>query len=334
MPNVDLITHDVTRHGTTPDVLCASLESSRPEWAHRLERSPALLFRNFPIPNDATFAAVARALSPTVSRYLAGQTDRSEVGELVYEATKIPSVFPIHLHAEMAYSKVFPSHLFFFSRTRRCIGGASWLASNAAIWNALPEPLRTKLERVGIRYLRLLPPRGAKALKPFRAVRSGALKSWQESLEVEDREGAERILREKNLPFTWLDDGWLDLSSTLPAHRVDPRTGEKLWFNQCHTMQVNPFFHGRFVTWLFRSVTKWLGRVPFGAALGDGTPFTDDELRSIRLAHDAARFEQVLEQGDLLYFDNLRLSHGRGAYLGTRHVRVVFCGLDSTGASP
>lgn len=306
-----------------------ALRERRGEWAHAFETSPALLFSGFPIADAATFAQLAQALSGDVTRYLAGQTDRTEVTSLVYEATKIPSVFPIHLHAEMAYSKVFPSHLLFFSERRRCLGGASWLAHNGDIWDALPGPLRQRLETEGLLYRRLLPPRSASVLKVFRAVRSGALKSWQESLEVETREAAEAALQARGLPFAWTDDGWLDLSSRLPAFRVDPRDGRKLWFNQCHTMQVNGAIHGGLVTALHRVALRFIGRNPFGAALGDGTPLSADDFRAIRRAHDVARRERPLLQGEVLFFDNLRLSHGRGAYLGTRQVRVAFCGLPS-----
>lgn len=333
---IEIVDWERSRFGEDTQTVLQRLEASRDEWPAKLKTVPSLLFKGFPLGDDVSFAKFARALTQSVSRYVAGQTDRTEVSALVYEATKIPGLFPIHLHAEMAYSPIFPSHLFFYSRARRCLGGASWLASNAAIWDGLPRELQARLEGEGVRYVRLLPPRGARALLPFRALRSGALKSWQESLEVEDREGAERVLRARGLPFAWLDDGWLDLSSRQPAFRVDPLTGQQLWFNQCHTMQVNPFLHGHLVTWLFRAANWFLGRAPFGATFGDGTPFSDDDFRAIRGAHDAARVERVLEQGDVLYFDNLRLSHGRGPYLGQRQVRVVFCGLDSslTGASP
>ena len=293
----------------------------------RRQTRPAVLLRGFPVTDDASFRTLATSLNPAVSRYLAGQTDRAQTSELVYEATRLPSFVPIHLHAEMSYSRVFPSHLFFFALERCCLGGASWLASNARIWAGLPASLQDRLARHGVRYVRLLPPDGHRALRYFRAARSGALKSWQESLEVDSREAAEASLRRRGLEFTWTDDGWLDLSSVLPAHRDDPVTGERLWFNQCHTMQVNPFLHGRLVTALFRGVSRMIGRVAFGASLGDGTAFTDDDWRAIRQAHDQARIEATLAQGDVLYFDNLRLSHGRGPYVGVRRVRVIFAGL-------
>lgn len=320
--------------GDSLETLLRRAEASGAPWTSRLERAPALLFKGFPVRDDADFARFARALTPGVSRYVSGQTDREEVGDAVYEATKIPGVFPIQLHAEMAYSRRFPSHLCFYSHRRWCIGGASWLAPNAAIWAALPSELQHRLEEEGVRYLRLLPPKGSPALLPFRALRSGALRSWHESLEVDEREDAERVLRVREIPFVWTDDGWLDLSSRLPACRRDPLSGERLWFNQCHTMQVSSFFHGRLLSLLFAGVTKMASRRPFGATFGDGAPFADSDLRAIRRAHDVARVAQVLEQGDVLYFDNLRLSHGRGRYLGRRQLRVVFCGLDDASTTP
>ncbi|MDP1829151.1 MAG: TauD/TfdA family dioxygenase [Archangium sp.] len=319
------IHYEPATFGRDWEAILERVRAQRETWAGAFEEHPALLFKGFPIADAKAFAAFAQALTGQVSRYLAGQTDRTEVTALVYEATKIPSVFPIALHAEMAYSKIFPSHLLFFSEQRRCVGGASWLADNAAIWEGLPAPLREKLEHEGILYRRLLPPLGAPVLKWFRAVRSGALKSWQESLEVAGREQAESALASRTIPFTWTRDGWLDLSSRLPAFREV--AGRKVWFNQCHTMQVNQSFHGRFVTTLHRLALRQLGRNPFGAAFGDGSPFSDDDFRAIRRAHDGARRERALQRSEVLFFDNLRLSHGRGAYLGTRTVRVAFCGL-------
>jgi len=181
-----------------------------------------------------------------------------------------------------------------------------------------------------VRYRRLLPPRGASILRLFRAFGTGALKSWQESLGTEDRAEAEARLAAQGTPFTWTGDGWLDLSTVLPAFRADPATGEPLWFNQIANVHVTRAFYGRLVEALHAGGTRLLGPLPLDAELGDGSPLSEADAAGIAAAQRAARFDVTLEQGDVVWFDNLRLSHGRAPYLGVREVRVVFCGLKSS----
>ncbi len=299
---------------------CEALRAARPEIEAGLARDGLVVLRGFPVASAEDFGRVARALSDRVGPYLAGQTDRSEVAPEVYTASRIPSLIPIPLHAEMAYSEVFPTHLMFHVQTPAAVGGHSWFADNERVAAALPAGLRDRLGREGVRYVRRLPPAGSAFLRIVEATRSGGLKSWQASLGVSTRAEAEAALAARGVPHRWRGD-WLDLSTVLPAFR-----GAR-WFNQLHTAHVNRFVHGRVAVALARALERAAGFRILDATFGGGDPFTEHDLRAVLDAHRAARFTLRTEARDVLFFDNLRLSHGRAAYLGRRTVSVAFCGL-------
>lgn len=299
---------------------CRRLMTRRAELEQDLADEGLLVFRGFPVPDAASFGVFADAIVRERSAYVAGQTDRAERAARVYQATRLPGLLPIPLHAEMAYSKVFPTHLLFHVERRAYVGGDSRFAYNRAIADALPEALRSRLEAQGVRYIRRLPDRRSPLLAVVRATRTGGLKSWQASLGVQDRAEAERVLAERDVPHSWRGD-WLDLSMTLPAFR------DGCWFNQLHTAHIHQAVHGSAAVALNRLLVRAAGFALLDARFGDDTPFSRADLNAVQVALRRASFRVRLERQDVVLFDNLALSHGRARYLGFRRLNAAFSGL-------
>lgn len=285
------------------------------------ERQGAVMFHGLDLSSPADLRALAEELTGDVSHYT-GQTDRAAVHEEVYEATPVPGLFPMPLHSEMAYAPVQPRSLFFHGVEHRALGGHTLLGDNRAIWTALPERLRERLASEGVRYDRWLAPPDSRLYRVLQGLRTGALRSWTDALGVQTREEAEARL--VGTPHRWEGD-WLDVSVTLPAFRT--LDGEAVWFNQLHAAHVNRHVHGLLAVALARSVTRLTGRRLLDARFGSGEPVSAVDLDTVLATLRAAQTRLTIRTGDVLWFDNLRLCHGRTRFLGRRVFHVVFTGL-------
>ena len=65
------------------------------------------------------------------------------------------------------------------------------------------------------------------------------------------------------------------------------------------------------------------GGLPVNTYAGDGTPLTQDEVRTIDLAYDSVAMPVLLRPGDVLLLDNVLTAHGRRPYTGDRRLMVA-----------
>ena len=308
------IRYDPRTHGQTWDAILTTL--SDPRWLSLLSGHHLIRFRGFPV--HGRFSGFAHALCPELSPYT-GHTDRDPVDKNTYTATTIPGLWPIPLHSEMSYLPNYPRRLLFYCIRNQGLGGDSVFANNVEIWQRLPSALRTSLKTHGVHYIRRFPPRHSRYRKALGW--TGAFQSWQDHLGVHTQEQAEEVLQGR--PHTWMN-GWLDLSQTLPAIRCDP---EEAWFNQLPIVHINRHIHGQAAVWVHQRARERLGFSVLDATLGDGTPLTEQELQAILKAQQQSATRVPIQAEDVLYFNNLILSHGRQRYLGRRTLHAAFDGL-------
>lgn len=318
-----VVLHDPKAHGSDLPRVADWLEKSRPELLDRIHRHGFVLLRSFPARTASDFRTIANAIDPALHRYM-GQTDRAEVQDRIYESTPVPGRFPIPLHSESAYSAYFPRRGLFFCERPADTGGESWLADTRKVLADLPAELVAKFESRGVRYIRNAPPAGAWVHRLSRLTKSGIVKSWPETFGETDREKVTAFGRDHAIPMQWKEGNWLSLDAVLPALRTHPVTGEKVWFNQAHLYRLHSESHpmlGRIASFLFNRLPPF---PVMDSRFGDDEEIPSQDLGTIRNAFHRHQISIPLAAGDILYFDNLLVAHGRSPFRGKRRILATF----------
>jgi len=322
----DVIAYQRARHGASLDDVCRWLEDHRPRLRDSLRSRGVVAFRGFPLAAAADFERFAIAADPEAGDYR-GQTVRSRVHGRVYESTPIPGPFPIPMHSETAYASYFPSRGFFYCETAAAVGGETLFADNRAILAALPTSVVDGFRARGIQYVRYLPPDTAWPVRLSNALKLGVFKSWQAAFDTRDRGEVEAFCRSNGLPFAWEGD-WLSLSARLPATRRT-ETGEEVWFNQAHLFHVSRRTHNAIASGLNRAINAACRRTLLGATYGDGGALDDDTMVGIKREMERHARPWSWQPRDVVYFDNLRVAHGRAPFKGKRSLLTLWTGYQT-----
>ncbi|MFC3574136.1 TauD/TfdA family dioxygenase [Streptomyces yaanensis] len=285
-----------------------SLATVQKKWlADLLLEHRALLFRDWQISEAAAFHRFVEAVSDGEPlQYRDRSTPREEVGDNVYLSTTYPAAERIELHNEGTYWTAWPQKLFFCCVTAPTVGGETPIADNRRIKERIPAPLRERLERSGVRYVR--------------NYNSGFGLTWQEAYQTSSREEVDRYAAENDTVTEWLDEDHLRTVQIRPAVRPHPVTGERMWFNHA------AFFHVSSRDPQTReALVEALGEdgLPFTTAHGDGSPLADEDVRIINEAYLAEEVAFRWEAGDVLLLDNMSVAHARRPYEGDRKILVA-----------
>uniref|UniRef100_A0A0G4I475 TauD/TfdA-like domain-containing protein n=1 Tax=Chromera velia CCMP2878 TaxID=1169474 RepID=A0A0G4I475_9ALVE len=223
-----------------------------------------------------------------------------------------PPAFPIHFHNEMAYSPRFPRYISFLMIDPAESGGCTTVTDNMKVESLLSESLKAKLRTLGVQYVRNLDDEADASSPEF-------FNSWQRCFSPSPDTPFDTLLHEKNglhrnycvLPYSERNRKRVQEITWAPAFHQHPRLGPVL-FNSIMTR------HG---SWLdghpvFDSFP--LKERPYHSRWGDGTDFSDTEYEEISNAYKDATLNFSLQRGDLIVLDNLRMSHGRTPYTGSR----------------
>lgn len=264
----------------------------------------AVLFRGFGLRSADDFAATAAALCESLYGDY-GDLPREAVGSKIYGVTPYPVNLSILFHNESSHLPAWPTKQFFFCLQPASRGGATPLVDCAALYRALPPPLRERFEHLGLRYVRNFIP--------------GLDVPWQQFFRTDSADRVAELCRQSGARYEWTPQG-LRTSQPSPAVRPHPRTGEPLFFNQ---VQLH---HPRAMDPATRSSLGALfadSEFPRYVTFGDGSVIEDsviDTLIELSFAH-AQRFDW--EAGDLLMVDNMRCAHARLPFEGPRRVLVA-----------
>ncbi len=319
-----VISFDRATHGSSLDDVCGWAEARRDELQRALAEHGVIALRGFPLGSAEAFERFAMAIDPDACDYR-GQTVRARVHGRVYEATPIPGRYPIPMHSETAYASYFPARGFFYCETPATRGGETLFADNRAILAALPREVAAAFRARGVRYLRTLPPSSAWPVRLSDALGAGIFKSWQAAFETDVPAEVEAFCSIHGLPFAWEAD-WLNLSARLPATRHLPDTGEEVWFNQAHIFHVSRRTHDPITSVLNRAINAACRRTLFGVTYGDGGALDDDTMVGIKRTMERHAWAWSWHAGDVVYFDNLRVAHGRAPFTGARTIFTLWTG--------
>lgn len=265
-----------------------------------------VLFRGFTVSTPIDFKRFAASFGVDLASYEFGSTPRSKVFAGVYSSTEYPAHQYIPLHNEQAYTRPWPSRIWFHCIKPSETGGETPIADSRLIYQRMPTDVRELFASRELLYVRNY---------------SGALDlPWQRVFNTEDRAQVERYCQTNGIEWEWQADGDLRTRQRCAAVLQHPETGDWLWFNQAH------LFHLSAIEPTVRaSLLAAVGEenLPRHVYFGDGSPIPDAMLDSVRAVYRQTSVSFPWQAGDVLMLDNRLVAHGRNPYTGDRKVIVA-----------
>lgn len=280
--------------------------AAREALPHVLSSVGGVLFRGFTVNTPIDFKRFAASFGMALASYEFGSTPRSKVFAGVYSSTEYPAHQYIPLHNEQAYTRPWPSRIWFHCIKPSETGGETPIADSRLVYQRIPADVRELFAQRELLYVRNY---------------SGALDlPWQRVFNTEDRAQVERYCRDNGIEWEWKADGDLRTRQRCQAVLQHPETGEWVWFNQAHLFHVSAIEPG-----VRASLLAAVGEenLPRHVYFGDGSPIPDQMLDSIRAVYRETSVSFPWQAGDVLMLDNRLVAHGRNPYTGDRKVIVA-----------
>lgn len=273
---------------------------NRAEFQEKVNTYGAILFRGFHINTVEKFENFSKLYADTPLEYNLRSSPRYSVGKNVYHTTTYPKEYSIEMHSESSYAPVHPSNIVFCCIDPADKQGETPIADNKKVLEYLSEKTRTKFLEKGVKYVRNL--NEAYGL------------SWKEVFQTEDQKEVEKTCNEQGISFEWKSDTNLVLTWTKKAIWEHPATGDSIWFNHAY------FFNKYALEASFFDLVNSEDQLPNNTFYGDGTEISKEEIEEIREAYQKATVLFPWEKGDVLFLDNMLMSHGRSPYEGSRQI--------------
>lgn len=291
---------------TTSDVdlagWCAAYRETFEDW---LLEHGAVLFRGFGLTRPTQFEAVAENLVPSLFGDY-GDLPKEESGERIYHSTPYPENMAILFHNESSHLPSWPTRQFFFCVVPSVEGGNTPLLDCEAVMQHIDADVLERFETKQLCYVRNFVP--------------GVDVSWQEFFKTTDRADVEAQCRADRMICEW-DRDVLRVKNYAAAVRVHPQRGTNVFFNQVqlhHSSCLDPATRAALLDICGSEIA-----LPRNVLFGDDTPISDDDMAHL----NDVFFEQCVqfpwEAGDIIAIDNLRVSHARMPYRGTRKITVA-----------
>ncbi|HWT69155.1 MAG TPA: TauD/TfdA family dioxygenase [Pseudomonas sp.] len=265
-----------------------------------------VLFRGFNVPTPIDFKRFAASFGAPLASYEFGSTPRSKVFAGVYSSTEYPAHQYIPLHNEQAYTRPWPSRIWFHCIKASETGGETPIADSRLIYQRMPADIRELFASRELLYVRNY---------------SGALDlPWQKVFNTADRAQVERYCQDNDIQWEWKADGELRTRQRCAAVLQHPDTGEWVWFNQAHLFHVSAIEPS-----VRASLLAAVGEenLPRHVYFGDGSAIPDAVLDSVREVYRQTAISFPWQPGDILMLDNRLVAHGRNPYTGDRKVIVA-----------
>lgn len=294
----------------------------RDDAAHVLRDRGALLIRNTPIVGTADLERYACLLIKEPARaYTGGVIPRTSQSQYVFNSTEVPRLHKLKLHNEMAYQNNYPRYISFFCATPPSILGETPVAHHEDFQQQLPGSLRDAIMTDDVVYIRryLCRERSAAKLARFKTM----FVSWQDAFGTDDPAGVEAHCRELGAAFSWGPDDTLTVRTVMPASRVHPDTGQRVYFNQLLTQNFSAAGQGPVEVLAYRLAGARRGSTPKDSCLaGYGALTRRDRSALVAACAKSARTFRWRKH-DWLLLDNLQVLHGRNRFVGKRAIWVV-----------
>lgn len=278
------------------------MKGNQASFDRQIGQHGAILFRGFRIDTVDRFQDFMKGFEGVPQPYKQRSSPRIEVAKNIYHSTTYPADQRINMHSENSYAYHIARKIIFCCIRPAEEGGETPIADNRMVLNRLSDQLKEKFRTSGVLYRR--------------NIDKNVGLPWQEVFQTKDRATAERECRAEGITYRWENEDRLVLSWVNKAICDHPDTGEPVWFN--HSFFFNKYAMEDEVLESFRSENE----LPFNTFFGDGKEISRAEIAEIRSAYEQATVMFPWEQGDVLFLDNMIMSHGRNPYKGERQIVV------------
>lgn len=275
---------------------------NRQELEQKVRQHGGILFRGFGIDTVEKFQEFIGVFDVMPLEYKQRSSPRFEVAKNIYHSTTYPADQPINMHSENSYALKWAMRIVFCCIWPAEEQGETPIADNRLVYENLSDGVKAKFLQKGVRYIRNMS--------------KGMGLAWQEVFQTSDRAQVEEECRKSGMDFVWKDEDSLMLSWNNGAIYDHPETKEKIWFN--HAFFFNKYALSDELLSSFESEDH----LPFNTHFGDGSPISREEIEEIRMAYEKATILFSWEKGDVLFLDNMLISHGRSPYKGKREIIV------------
>lgn len=263
----------------------------------------AILFRGFGLGSPDDFEAMLDAARFENMPYIGGAAPRTQVTQSrILTANESPPSEPIPFHHEMAQVPNPPAYVFFYCDTAPAVGGETAIVLSNQVYNrfrSIAPEFADRVERDGVRYIRVMPPEDDAS--------SAIGRSWRSTFQTDDAQEAETRMKAIGTTWQWLENGDLRTeTATVPAIRVDERCDKKTFFNS-----------------MVAAYTGWVDsrNDPRRAVIvGDGTAVDGEALEATAVAMTEESVAFRWQEGDMLWLDNRLVMHARRPYEGPRRI--------------
>jgi alpha-ketoglutarate-dependent taurine dioxygenase len=294
--------------------LLERVEAERGELDQALLSSGALLIRGYAVETTDQFAELVSHLagSKALREYRGGASPRHALPGSkapVYNSTEYPAHIELPLHNELSYSADYPERITFLCLVEPGSGGETTYGDSRRILRAMPTAVRSRFQRLGLRYIRNLPPG------------EGSGYSWQDVFRSADPRVVEQRCAASGATAEWLSGDFLRVVQNRPAVASHPQTGEEVWFNQ-----ADGFHPSALDEQSYRELLALYGsedRFRLNVTFGDGSPIDAEALASIRAVMRRESRSHAWRKGDVLIFDNMLSAHGRRPFTGARRIATA-----------
>ncbi|WP_025742955.1 TauD/TfdA family dioxygenase [Aquimarina pacifica] len=267
-----------------------------------LRKYGAILCRDFKVDTVEKFQSLTETFPSELLDYKMRSSPRYEITNNVYVSTTYPEDQSINMHSESSYAPSHPTRIVFCCITPAEVQGETPIADNRMIIQNMRQELVKKFLDLGVMYRRNL---------------TGFLgMGWEEVFQTSDRKEVELECERNGMLYDWKNDDHLELTWTKKAIWEHPKTGELTWFN--HAMFFNKYSLNEDLLSFITSDEE----LPNNTFFGDGSEITEEEIIHIKEAYSKSTIEFPWEKGDVLFLDNMLMSHGRNPYQGERKIIV------------
>jgi hypothetical protein len=283
----------------------AWVRERRAEIDAKLLRHGSLVLKNFHIDSIADFESLARGLSDQL--YVGyGDLPVREDNQQLYQATPYAAQHTIYFHNEASHTPRWPLKQFFLCALAAEWGGELAVSDCRAILDTLGPELVNRFIDKRLMYVR--------NFVPYVDVR------WQDFYKISDRAQLEAFLKSRDIEFEWKGEV-LQTRIRAPALARHPKTRELVWFNQ---IQLH---HPRMLeSKVYSGLQGMFGKeseFPRYVCFGDGTPIGSDIVDEISQSLTKHAVNIAAKNGDVIFNDNMLVSHSRLPYRGPRKVCVA-----------
>jgi Taurine catabolism dioxygenase TauD, TfdA family len=256
------------------------------------------------------FSVVARSLEDYQLDYTGGIGPRKLVAPEVYNSTDLPPKHALAQHHEMSYNAYWPMKVLFYCETPPEEGGATTVCDARQFYKKLDPAIKQAFESKGVQYVRNYYP-------------SMPYKTIEQTFGTTDQAAVDAFCSGLGIETHWRDAGTLKLIQRAPAVRQHPLTADRLFFNTVVLWHASYWRH--LAAEAFGSVpTDDQDKLWQQSQFGDGTDIPDETIRKIVDAYEEQEYSVPWRKNDILYFDNMLVSHGRKPFAGRRSILVSF----------